>query len=86
MKDNVSPSLIVTFFHINRDTPVSKLELNWEFSTFGLELVLSAKIDQYIRFFDVQVQDLLFVHFFECFTDLAEDYEGGGLVVRLSEG
>jgi hypothetical protein len=53
VKDNVSPSLSVTFFHINRDTPVSKLELNREFSTLGLELVLPAKIDQDIRFFDV---------------------------------
>lgn len=86
MKNNVSPSLIVTFFQINRDTPIREFELNREFSTFGLELVLSAEIDQYIRFFDVQVEDFLFVHIFERFTDLAEDDEGGGLIVRLSEG
>lgn len=86
MEDNVSPSLIVTFFHINRDTPVRELELNREFSTLGLELVLPTKIDQYIRFFDIQVQHFLFVHFLERFTDLAEDDEGGWLIVRLSEG
>ena len=32
------------------------------------------------------MEDFLFVHIFERFTDLAEDDEGGGLIVRLSEG
>ena len=31
------------------------------------------------------MQHFLFVHFLERFTDLAEDNEGGGLIVGLSE-
>jgi hypothetical protein len=75
----------IAVFQINRDSPVREFELNWESSTLGLELVIRVEIDQYIRFFDVQVKQLLVVHFLKGVADLAEDDEGGRLVVWFRE-
>ena len=76
----------IAVFQINRDSPVREFELNWESTTLGLELVILVEIDQYIRFFDVQMEHLLVVHFLKGLADLAENDEGGRLIVGLREG
>ena len=85
MEDGANFASSVPVFQVNRDSPVCKFKLYRDFSALGLELIISIEIYQYIRFFDVQVKQLLVVHFLKGVADLAEDDEGGRLVVGLRE-
>lgn len=86
MENLVNSVFVIAVFQINRDSPVREFELNWESTALGLELVILVEIDQYIRFFDVQMEHLLVVHFLKGLGDLAENDEGGRLIVGLREG
>ena len=85
MENLVNSVFVIAVFQINRDSPVREFELNWESTALGLELVILVEIDQYIRFFDVQMEHLLVVHFLKGLADLTEHDEGGRLIVGLRE-
>jgi hypothetical protein len=84
VEDRICPLLRFLVLHVYRDAPVSKFKLDGQLSTLCLVLVRHIEIDQYVRFFDVQVQDFFVVNLQKSPADLIEDYECGRFIVGLS--
>ena len=84
--DWVDLILCIFVFHVDRDPPVSELELDGQSSALRLQLISDIEVNQYIRFFDVQVKHLPLVHLQQGLADLIEDHKGGRLIVGLRVG
>ena len=85
MVDRIRPILKLALFQVDRDTPVCEFKADGELCALGLELIGNVEIDQYIRLFDVQVEDLLVMDLEESLAYLVKDHEGGRLIIGLCE-
>ena len=85
MVDWICPILKLALFQVDRDTPVCEFKTDGEPCALGLELIGNVEIDQYIRLFDVQVEDFLVMDLEESLAYLVKDHECGRLIVGLGE-
>ena len=85
MVDWICPILKLALFQVDRDTPVCEFKTDGEPCALGFELIGNIEIDQYIRLFDVQVEDFLVMDLEESLAYLVKDNECGRLIVGLGE-